>query len=325
MAPTDTLGRRIDYLRLSVTDRCNLRCQYCMPAEGVDKLEHSDILSFEQMHRIVGEAVSLGIAKIRITGGEPLVRKGLVDFLDRLSHIAGLKELVLTTNGLLLRKFSVDLRRAGVKRLNVSLDSLKPDTFSTLTRGGSLEEALDGITAAEEAGFPPVKINTVVIRGMNDGEILDFAALTLQTPRQIRFIEYMPTNTAPNWKSAFVPGTEILERIRKVYPLEPLATEGSAGPAKTFRIPGGLGTIGVITPISNSFCSSCNRIRITASGAVKACLFGNETVSLRPYLDRSDAELRDVLMSVLNSKPGRHHLLEPTQLITPFSMSQIGG
>jgi len=193
-------------LRVSVTDRCNLRCRYCMPADGVPKLLHSDILTFEQMHRIARLAVSLGIDKIRITGGEPLVRKNLVRFLEALSTISGLKELVLSTNGLLLREFAAELRRAGVQRLNVSLDSLKPETFSAITRGGHLEQALDGIAAAAEAGFPPVKINTVVIRGTNDAEILDFAALTLRTPHHVRFIEYMPTNTAPDWSSAFVSG-----------------------------------------------------------------------------------------------------------------------
>ncbi len=325
MAPTDTHGRRISYLRLSVTDRCNLRCQYCMPAEGVHKLQHSDILSFEELHRIARLAVSLGIDKIRITGGEPLVRKGLVNFLESLSSIRGLKELVLTTNGLLLREFAADLRRAGVHRLNVSLDSLKQDTFSSLTRGGNLESALDGIAAAEEAGFPPVKINTVVIRGVNDGEVQDFAALTLQTPRQVRFIEYMPTSTAPDWPSAFVTGEEILQQISKVYPLEPVPSAEAAGPARIFRIPGALGTIGIITPISSHFCASCNRIRVTASGIVKGCLFDNGRVSLKPYLAGNDNELRDVLMSVLKNKPDRHHLLDHEALITPFSMSEIGG
>jgi cyclic pyranopterin phosphate synthase len=296
-----------------------------MPAEGVRKLQHSDILSFEDLHRVARVAVSLGIDKIRITGGEPLVRKGLVNFLDSLSTIRGLKELVLTTNGLLLREFAADLRRAGVHRLNVSLDSLKQDTFSFLTRGGNLESALDGIAAAEEAGFPPVKINTVVIRGVNDGEVQDFAALTLGTPHQVRFIEYMPTSTAPDWSSAFVTGEEILHQISKAYPLEPVPSAEAAGPARIFRIPGALGTIGIITPISSHFCASCNRIRVTASGIVKGCLFDNGRVSLKPYLAGSDNELRDILMSVLKNKPDRHHLLDHEALITPFSMSEIGG
>lgn len=325
MALTDTHGRRINYLRLSVTDRCNLRCRYCMPAEGVQKLQHGEILSFEEMLRIARLAVSLGIEKIRVTGGEPLVRKNLVDFLKDLRATAGLKELVLTTNGLLLREFATELRSAGVHRLNVSLDSLNPNTFSSLTRGGNLEKALDGIAAAEDAGFPPVKINAVVIRGMNDDELLDFAAMTLHTSRQIRFIEYMPTNTAPEWAAAFVTGKEILRRLRTVYQLEPLPHAGAAGPATIYRIPGALGTIGIITPISNHFCESCNRIRVTASGIVKGCLFDGGGVSLKAYMNHSDNELRAVLMSVLKNKPERHHLLERAPLITPFAMSEIGG
>jgi cyclic pyranopterin phosphate synthase len=320
----DVHGRRISYLRLSVTDRCNLRCQYCMPAEGVRKLEHSDILSFEQLHRIARLAVGLGIEKIRITGGEPLVRKGLVKFIENLSTIDGLKEIDLTTNGLLLREFAADLRRAGVHRLNVSLDSLRPATFSSLTRGGRLEKAVDGIFAAKEAGFPPVKINTVVIRGVNDNEVLDFADLTLRTPHQIRFIEYMPTSVVPGWPSALVTGEEILQQISDVYPLRPLAQSDEAGPAKVFRIPGALGTIGIITPISSHFCASCNRIRVTASGVVKGCLF-DSGASLKPYLDGSDGELQAVLLGALRNKPDRHHLLDSKVHIMPFSMSEIGG
>jgi cyclic pyranopterin phosphate synthase len=296
-----------------------------MPTEGVHKLQHADILSFEQLHRITRLAVSLGIEKVRITGGEPLVRKGLVSFIESLATIDGLKDLVLTTNGMLLREFAADLRRAGVKRLNVSLDSLQPDTFSSLTRGGNLKKAVDGIFAADEAGFPSVKINTVVIRGVNDSEIPDFAALTLLTSHQVRFIEYMPTSIAPAWPSAYVTGEEILGRIRKVYPLEPLPNTEADGPAKIFKIPGALGTIGVITPISNHFCASCNRIRVTASGIVKGCLFDDGKVSLKPYLDRSDDELQAVLLRVLQNKPDQHPILDGKTLLTPFSMSEIGG
>jgi cyclic pyranopterin phosphate synthase len=325
MVLTDLHNRRIKYLRLSVTDRCNLRCRYCMPEEGVRKLEHNQILTFEQMHRIARLAISLGIEKIRITGGEPLVRKNLVSFLQNLARIEGLKELVLTTNGLLLRELAPELRRAGVHRLNISLDSLKPGTFATITRGGDLGKALDGISAAEQAGFPPLKINAVVIRGMNDDEVVNFAALTIRNPHQVRFIEYMPTRLAPEWASAFVSGDEILNRISKVYPLQPLPSAESAGPAKIFRIPGAMGTIGVIAPISRHFCASCNRVRLTASGTFKGCLFDNGGIDLKPYLDRGDDELRTVLMQAMQSKPDRHHLLDRQPLVTPFAMSEIGG
>jgi cyclic pyranopterin phosphate synthase len=324
MAITDLHGRRVNYLRLSVTDRCNLRCRYCMPAVGVPKLQHSDILSFEEMLRVSRVAISLGIRKIRITGGEPLVRKNLAEFLANLALIDGIEELVLTTNGLLLREYASELRRAGVQRLNVSLDSLKPETFAALTRGGDLAKALDGIAAAEEAGFPPVRINVVVIRGTNDNEVLDFAALTLHKPYQIRFIEYMPTNLASDWSGTFVPGNEVLQRIGSVYPLNPVSHSATAGPAQVLKIPGALGTIGFITPISSQFCETCNRIRVTASGMIKGCLFDSGGISLRPYMDRED-ELRDVMERVIQNKPGRHHLLDRGPLVNPFAMSQIGG
>ncbi len=326
MVVTDLHGRRINYLRLSVTERCNLRCQYCMPAEGVEKLTHGETLTYEELYRIARIAVSLGIEKIRVTGGEPLVRKNVVGFLADLSAIDGLKELVLTTNGLRLRELAPELHRAGVRALNISLDSLKPETFATITRGGELAKVLDGIAAAEEAGFPPVKINVVVMRGVNDNEVLDFAALSVRRPYQIRFIEYMPTGIASGWSSAFVSGEEIFEHIRQVYPLSPLPDHGeAAGPARICRISGGMGTLGIISPVSSHFCESCNRIRITSSGAIKGCLFDNSETSLQPYLNGGDDELRAALLRVMMNKPARHHLREPESTITPFSMSQIGG
>jgi cyclic pyranopterin phosphate synthase len=194
-----------------------------------------------------------------------------------------------------------------------------------LTRGGVLEKALDGIAAAEEAGFPPVKINTVVIRGVNDAEILDFVALTLRMPHQVRFIECMPTNTRPNWQSEFVSGEEILQHIRAVYPLDTLRSSSAAGPAKLYRIPLALGTIGVIAPISNHFCATCNRLRVTATGEVKGCLFDGGGIRLKPYLDGSDEQLQAALMRVLKNKPERHHLFDANAPITPFAMSEIGG
>jgi cyclic pyranopterin phosphate synthase len=321
----DKHGRRISYLRLSVTDLCNLRCQYCMPAEGVSKLHHREILSFEDQLRIARAAVSLGITKIRVTGGEPLVRPGVTSFLERVGAIDGLKELALTTNGVLLRQMAFDLRRAGVDRLNVSLDSLNPATFALLTRGGALDKTLDGIAAACEAGFPPVKINVVVIRGINDSELLDFAALTLHRPHQIRFIEYMPTNNAFDGPAALVRGEEILERIARVYPLRPVPVSKTSGPAQVYRIPLAKGTLGVITPVSNHFCATCNRIRVTAQGEMKSCLFDGGGISLKPYLERGDEALREAMMGILRNKPEGHRLHDETQLLPLFSMSQVGG
>jgi len=325
MTLTDSQGRWINYLRLSITDRCNLRCTYCMPPEGIPKLTHSDILSYEDLHRIARQAVGLGLDKIRITGGEPLVRKGVVGFLERLATIAGLTELVLSTNGVLLRQMARDLRRAGVQRLNVSLDSLKPETFARITRGGDLQQVLDGLDAAELAGFPPVKINMVVMRGINDAEVLDFAALTLRKACTVRFIEYMPTMLDPEWHSLWVPGRELLERIERRYALRPLDVTDRAGPARNFRIVGAAGTLGVITPVSHHFCDRCNRIRLTATGMARGCLFAGYGVDLKPYLRAGDEALREVLRQVVTRKPVWHNLLAAQPAYSPFAMAHIGG
>jgi cyclic pyranopterin phosphate synthase len=326
MGLTDSYGRRISYLRLSVTDRCNLRCQYCMPAQGVPKLCHSDILSYEDLYRIACQAVALGVEKIRVTGGEPLVRKGVIAFIERLSGIAGVRELTLTTNGILLRDLALSLRRAGLTRINVSLDSLKPETFAAITRGGEVQRVLDGMAAAAEAGFPPVKLNVVVMRGINDDEILDFAALTLRHPYTVRFIEYMPTTRDPHWQQRCLTGDAILERIRARYHLVPLRSAELSGPAKNFSIPGSAGAIGVITPMSHHFCDDCNRIRVTATGMVKGCLFGADDVDLKPHLRSLDREvLRNTLLQIVAGKPNQHQLGNPYRAQGWVAMSQIGG
>jgi len=325
MELVDSYGRRINYLRLSVTDRCNLRCSYCMPAEGVAKLRHGDMLNYEELLRVAGESVALGIEKIRITGGEPLVRKGLVGFMERVAAIPGLKELVLTSNGLLLGEMAFSLRNAGVRRLNISLDSLKPEVFARITRGGDLRKVIDGIAAAEDAGFPPVKINMVVMRGVNDDEVLDFAALTLRRPFTVRFIEYMPTTGEKGWNSLCIPGSEILERIGSRHSLVPLVGTEMAGPARNFKIQGAEGAIGIITPVSGHFCDSCNRIRVTASGVARGCLFSQEGIDLKQYLRSSgDRQLREVLCRLVTGKPGRHRLADESEH-QPFAMSQVGG
>ena len=322
----DTYGRRIKYLSLSVTDRCNLRCSYCMPAGGVAKLQHSDLLSYEELYRVASACVEQGIVKIRVTGGEPLVRKGLTEFLKRLSGIPGLKELVLTTNGIMLEELAQPLRDAGVARLNISLDSLQPETFSQITRGGDLNRVLRGIEAAEKAGFPPVKINMVVMRGVNDQEILDFAALSLDKAYTIRFIEYMPTLQDREWDAQAMPGSEILSRISERYNLLPLVGAEMAGPARNFKIEGGAGAIGIITPVSGHFCKSCNRIRVTAAGRVRGCLFSEQGVDLKPLLAGDDQEpLRETVRRIVTEKPGQHHLTEEGEEKTRVNMSRIGG
>lgn len=326
MALVDTYGRRINYLRLSVTDRCNMRCVYCMPAQGVAKLEHKEMLSYEELYRVASACVAQGIEKIRVTGGEPLVRRGLVDFLGRLSRVPGLKELVLTTNGLQLEELARPLREAGVARLNISLDSLRPETFARVTRGADLNRVLAGIEAAQRAGFGPLKINTVVMRGVNDQEILDFAALTLEKPFTVRFIEYMPTLKDEGWGSRSMPGSEILARIAERYPLLPLVSSEMAGPARNFKIQGAKGALGIITPVSGHFCESCNRIRITATGRVRGCLFSEQGVELKPLLESGDNEaLRETLRRIVTQKPGRHHIAEQGAEPSVVNMSRIGG
>ena len=325
MGLTDKFGRTIDYLRLSVTDLCNLRCCYCMPAEGVPKLSHDDILSFEELHRVAVQAVSLGVEKIRVTGGEPLVRKGVVPFLAWLAAIPGLRELVLTTNGMLLPRLAPELRRAGVARLNVSLDSLRADTFAAITRGGNLSVVWKGIRAAVDAGFPPPKINVVVMDGVNDNEILDFAGLTLHQPYAIRFIEYMPTLMNTGWDVRSVKAPEILRILESRYSLQPLQHTHSAGPAAEFIIPGAAGTLGVIAPLSMPFCSSCNRLRVTASGMARGCLFSNDGIDLKPFLARGDQDLREALRLAAENKPRGHRLMDKEPQFTPFAMAQIGG
>ena len=290
MQLTDSLGRQINYLRLSVTDRCNLRCFYCMPVEGIVKTRHESILSYEELLLIAETAVGLGIEKIRVTGGEPLVRAGIAGFLERLAAIPGLKHLALTTNGLLLEEMAGALYQSGVQRLNVSLDSLQPQTFSTITRGGDLQRVMAGLDAAERAGFPPPKINVVIMRGVNDSEILDFAAMSRSRGNSIRFIEYMPAVKEAGWQRYCLSGEEILRRIAARYPLEQVDKGPYAGPSRDYRIPGARGSIGIITAVSGHFCSDCNRIRVTATGQAKGCLFSDEKTDLLPFLRPPDAK-----------------------------------
>ncbi len=321
----DNFGRTINYLRLSVTDRCNLRCQYCMPASGIEQTACSEILRFEQMLRIVAAAARLGIRKVRITGGEPLVRKGLIDFLQKLSALRGIEEIALTTNGILLADCAAHLHRAGVRHLNISLDSLHPETFARITRGGSLQKVLRGIDSASALGMK-IKLNMVAMRGVNDREICDFAALSLDKPWSVRFIEYMPTIREEQWQEHVVSGADILKRLQRRYHLDPLATDNLCGPAKPFRIRGAAGTVGIITPMTDHFCGNCNRIRITSTGKAKSCLMVDDALDLRPLLaEGQDAELLAALRQVIEKKPEQHRLHDHPESTTPFSMATIGG
>jgi cyclic pyranopterin phosphate synthase len=325
MALLDSHGRTINYLRLSVTDRCNLRCSYCMPEDGIGKVAHSDILSYEELYEIARVAVSIGIDKIRITGGEPLVRKGIIPFLQQLADIPGLGQLVLTTNGVLLEEMAADLRAAGVQRLNISLDSLHPDTFRRISRCGDLARVLAGIEAAKVCGFP-IKLNMVVMRGINDHEILDFAGMAADSAITVRFIEYMPAIREHDWQKLVVPGEEILSRLAQQFTLIPLEQAEMAGPARNFRILGASGTLGVITPVSHHFCSDCNRIRVTSSGLARGCLFAESQVDLRTFLrSGSTLQLAQALGAIVYSKPVSHQMSQVECHHQAFSMASIGG
>jgi cyclic pyranopterin phosphate synthase len=317
----DKHGRTINYLRLSITDRCNLRCSYCMPAEGETLCSHAEILSYEELLRIAEAAVELGVEKVRVTGGEPLVRKDVLGFLDQLGSIPGLKEMTLTTNGLLLEEQADQLRAVGVDRLNVSLDSLDPRVYTQVTRGGDLDKVLAGLEAAERAGLG-LKLNMVVMRGINDHEVEAFAAMSQERSWSIRFIEYMPTIREKAWSDRVIPGRAILERLNQTFVLSPIATSRLSGPARNYRIAGAIGTIGIITPISDHFCGGCNRIRVTAQGFVKSCLLSDQALDLKPALAQGTNAVRKALIDVVSSKGDQHHFMDGEQ---SFQMSSIGG
>lgn len=312
----DQFGRTVDYLRLSVTDLCNYRCQYCMPPEGVYKREHWDILRAEECVEIVRAASDCGVRKVRLTGGEPLVRRGILDICRGIAGIPGISELCLTTNGSLLPELARPLREAGVSRLNISIDTLRPDRFAAVTRTGELSRVLEGIAAAEEAGFTGLKLNAVLIGGFNDDELEDFLALTMDHPWEVRFIELMPMGPCAGWeRSRFLSGDEILRRFPALAPLE------STGVARRWRVPGAKGTIGLISPLSHEFCGSCRRLRVTADGKLKSCLHSREETDLRGL---HGAELETAIRQGIAAKPERHHLTcRPSD--TPRNMNEIGG
>ena len=321
---SDSFQRPIDYLRISVTDRCNLRCRYCMPAEGIRLMPHADILSYEEIYDVAAAAAGLGINKIRITGGEPLVRTGLPELVRMLAQLDGMDDISLTTNGTLLAYYAAELKSAGLRRVNVSLDTLKPDKFKQITRGSRLDEVQKGIEVARSAGLNPLKINVVVMPGVNDDELLDFAARTVHDGWHIRFIEHMPfgENTP---SSPFIPLTEIKQRLAALGELEPCSVRGN-GPAKYFRLPQAKGTIGFITPVSEHFCFHCNRLRLTADGKLRPCLLSEEEIDLRqPLRDGiSSTELKSLIEKAVARKPLRHRLADGrVPQGRPFS--QVGG
>lgn len=312
----DQYGRTIDYLRLSVTDLCNYRCQYCMPAGDVEKGPHGAVLSVEEYGEIARAAVKLGVRKIRLTGGEPLVRRGILDICRNLRAIPELKELCLTTNGSLLPELARPLREIGVDRLNISLDTLRPERFREITRRGTLEEVLSGIQAAEGAGFQTLKLDTVLMGGVNDDEIEDFLSLTKGHPWEVRFIELMPMGPCAVWpKERFLPVTEILDRFPELEEITP------NGVTRRYRLPGAVGTVGLIAPMSHEFCGDCRRIRVTPDGKLMGCLHSREEIPLRGL---HGAELEAALYRGIQQKPRGHHLTEHAS-DTPRTMNEIGG
>ena len=315
----DRLGRYITYLRLSVTDRCDLRCRYCMPAEGICKKSHFDMLTEDEMITAVEAAASLGITKLRITGGEPLVKRNILSICRRAAAVEGIREVCLTTNGTLLPQMAKPLREAGVQRLNLSLDTLKPDRYAHITRVGKLEHALAGLDAALEAGFEKVKINAVLIGGFNDDEIGDMAALTLRHPVDVRFIELMPMYDSGDFgPAAHVPCGKVLEVLPA---LMPVAQDG--GVAKLYRLPDALGNVGLISPVSAHFCADCNRIRLMADGKVKPCLHSGDEYTLKGL---DFAGMRAMLERVIENKPAWHGELDAVHRSRAGrNMNQIGG
>jgi len=311
----DNFERDIYYLRISVTDLCNLRCAYCMPEEGVHKLRHEDILSVEEIEEIVKAAAECGIRKVRVTGGEPLVRRGIVEICRRVAAVPGIEELCLTTNGTLLTRYAADLMAAGVRRLNISLDTLDPARYSEITRGGKLEDALSGIEAARSAGFSKIKINTVLIGGGNDEEIRRFVELTRQSV-SVRFIELMPVGECADWSGKrFVPNTAVLDAVPE------LAEAGTDGVSRIYRLPDSLGTVGLISPISSHFCQECNRIRVTPDGKLKPCLHSPDEIALRGLHGEA---LVETMRNAIYGKPRKHHL-ESEKSGSLRNMNAIGG
>lgn len=325
---TDRFGRQLSYLRLSVTDRCNLRCRYCMPEEGVAPLAHGDILSYEELYRLARIACDLGVQKIRVTGGEPLVRKGIVDFIGRLTSLPQQPEVVLTTNGLRLGELARPLKQAGLRRVNVSLDTLRPERFLQITRREGLAEVLDGLQAAVVAGLGPVKINMVPILGVNDDEIVDFARLTLQHPWTVRFIEFMPISSDLDYSAdKRITAETIREKIETLGPLQAEQRSKTDGPARLFRLAGGQSPLGIIPAVSNHFCGECNRLRITANGRIRPCLFSKEELDVRSVLrgGGNDEAIAALFVGATGVKPEGHQLDRLGNGPGDKRMQEIGG
>lgn len=328
---TDSFGRRIEYLRLSVTDRCNYRCSYCRPrACGAERAGRGELLSFEETERLTRLFAENGVRKVRLTGGEPLVRRDLIALAARIAALPGIEDLSLSTNGQLLEPLARPLRAAGVQRVNVSLDSLDPATFACITGGGDLARVLRGIEAARDADMNPVKLNAVVLRGVNDHEIESLAEYALARGAQMRYIEIMPVGAAGRDSMRhYYPAADILARLAAHFgdDLVPVLSSTGAGPARCYRAAGGRGSIGVVSAVSQHFCDSCNRVRLTARGELVLCLGGDNCISLREAMRRGtdDDVLKQLIYQEITRKPERHDFLTVERVIPLREMSFLGG
>ncbi len=324
---SDSFQRPINYLRISVTDRCNLRCIYCMPSDGVSLMPHGDILNYEEIYTIALAAAELGINKVRLTGGEPLARLGLPKLIQMLARIDDIDDIALTTNGLLLSRYAAELKQAGLQRVNVSLDTLKHDKFEFITRrNNNLSDVLEGIEAARSVGLNPVKINVVVMAGINDDELLDFATKTIDEEWHVRFIELMLPVGVSTTASQFISVNDIRERFKLLGELEPCLPSVGNGPARYFRFPHARGTIGFITPVSEHFCIRCNRLRLTSDGKLRPCLLAEDEIDLKQPLRSgiSSDELKQLIEEAVARKPLHHHLDEG-HMPKDRPFSQVGG
>ncbi len=324
----DPLGRSITYLRISVTDRCNLRCRYCMPPQGVPPKRHDDILRYEEIARLVSALVPSGLTRIRLTGGEPLVRPGLPSLVRLLRDLPGLEDIALTTNGQLLARYAAELRESGLRRINVSLDTLRPDRYRDITCGGDLRAVWEGLAACRREGLAPIKLNAVLLRGMNDDEIADFARLTLAEPYDVRFIEFMPMGETGFWSPELVVTEEKARAaVELVGLLEPAPSPATSRGGQAWHLPGARGTISFISPVSQPFCNACNRLRLTADGRLRPCLMFDQSIDLRALLrgGGSDDDLRTAFAAAAAAKPEGHRLGEEIACHPTTTMSAIGG
>lgn len=323
----DNYNRMINYLRVSITDRCNLRCMYCVPDGKIPKLGHKEILSYEEILRVIRIAISLGVNKVRVTGGEPLVRKGVYDFLKILTHISALKDISLTTNGVLLEQNAEKIKDAGIRRINVSLDSLIRDNFKLITGYDKLDRVWRGIEKAMALGFDPIKINIVALRGINDNEIINFGRMSIEHPLHIRFIEYMPVGNSRTHMADHILTPEIKDRLSGLGELVQIKRTINDGPAQRYRFKGAKGELGFISAVSHHFCKTCNRLRLTANGKLRACLLSDHHEDIKSLLrsDASDKDIADVFIEAVKKKAAMHKLAGRTDKTVNGHMYGIGG